>query len=980
MNMIEVKNLFKKYTVKNGIEVKALDDVSLKIDKVGMVFLLGKSGAGKSTLLNVLGGLDRVDSGEIIINGKSSKDFSQSDFDSYRNTYLGFIFQEYNILNEFSIAENIALAIELQGRKPTNEEIDNILNQVDLAGLAKRKPNELSGGQKQRVAIARALIKNPQIIMADEPTGALDSKTGKQIFDTLKALSHDKLVLIVSHDREFAEQYADRIIELKDGKVISDVEKTIIQTQNQEGINIIDNKIIKIDKDYILKDEDFLKIKDYIKTAKSDVIISVDNQNNEKIKTIMNLSDEGLYKFIDTNQDKIVIQDENYKTIKSKLGFKKAFKMGASSLKIKKFRLTLTIFLSFLAFMMFGLANTMSSYDNIKTTVNSIVDSNIEYATFKKQKVFSYGEGNNDFYLENSLINEEDVLKISNDTKLNFTKVYGAFQKYEMPSLNYVDFKNIFLEQMSNFNGFTTIDMNFINQYDFDLNGSLPEKDDEIAITKLVEDVIKEYGIRDYNGVEQENLDSALHLEISIFGLKMKIVGVIDTKADISEYQDLKGDSIADYMKMQLFNSYLENGPHLLFFVKDTMIDSLNKMYSNNHDMLEIEWNNQYFTYNKIMNGKENDINDKEILLPYSFVEMIDFFNTVNLNENDEQYQKVIQMPAFNDVMYYLYFMHKQEIVKLFNDKQLTISDSFKNDYHIDSLENQQILYIFKVYQDSFYASSSEDIDKIYQIMDELLQNFNFEKEERITFYNKKMKEYSDQLFINIAYYSDRNYYNTIYQIVGITDNAEAVIIHDDELFDNYINVDDGIYKYVFAKMPTSDKEIKKLVEYHFQPVTKVGESVFSLNNEVVKTLTEINSIFEVCSKIFLYVGLGFAIFASLLLLNFITISINYKKREIGILRAVGARSKDVFKIFFSESLIIAIINAILANISLFIVVFCINTTLRKNYNLLITILNPGILQIILVFGISILVAFVSSFVPVYFIANKRPIDAINNR
>lgn len=978
--MIEVKNLFKKYTVKNGIEVKALDDVSLKIDKVGMVFLLGKSGAGKSTLLNVLGGLDRVDSGEIIINGKSSKDFSQSDFDSYRNTYLGFIFQEYNILNEFSIAENIALAIELQGRKPTNEEIDNILNQVDLAGLAKRKPNELSGGQKQRVAIARALIKNPQIIMADEPTGALDSKTGKQIFDTLKALSHDKLVLIVSHDREFAEQYADRIIELKDGKVISDVEKTIIQTQNQEGINIIDNKIIKIDKDYILKDEDFLKIKDYIKTAKSDVIISVDNQNNEKIKTIMNLSDEGLYKFIDTNQDKIVIQDENYKTIKSKLGFKKAFKMGASSLKIKKFRLTLTIFLSFLAFMMFGLANTMSSYDNIKTTVNSIVDSNIEYATFKKQKVFSYGEGNNDFYLENSLINEEDVLKISNDTKLNFTKVYGAFQKYEMPSLNYVDFKNIFLEQMSNFNGFTTIDMNFINQYDFDLNGSLPEKDDEIAITKLVEDVIKEYGIRDYNGVEQENLDSALHLEISIFGLKMKIVGVIDTKADISEYQDLKGDSIADYMKMQLFNSYLENGPHLLFFVKDTMIDSLNKMYSNNHDMLEIEWNNQYFTYNKIMNGKENDINDKEILLPYSFVEMIDFFNTVNLNENDEQYQKVIQMPAFNDVMYYLYFMHKQEIVKLFNDKQLTISDSFKNDYHIDSLENQQILYIFKVYQNSFYASSSEDIDKIYQIMDELLQNFNFEKEERITFYNKKMKEYSDQLFINIAYYSDRNYYNTIYQIVGITDNAEAVIIHDDELFDNYINVDDGIYKYVFAKMPTSDKEIKKLVEYHFQPVTKVGESVFSLNNEVVKTLTEINSIFEVCSKIFLYVGLGFAIFASLLLLNFITISINYKKREIGILRAVGARSKDVFKIFFSESLIIAIINAILANISLFIVVFCINTTLRKNYNLLITILNPGILQIILVFGISILVAFVSSFVPVYFIANKRPIDAINNR
>lgn len=123
---------------------------------------------------------------------------------------------------------NIALAIELQGRKATDEEISKILRQVDLDGFGDRKPNELSGGQKQRVAIARALVKNPQIIMADEPTGALDSNTGKQVFDTLKKLSEEKLVIVVSHDREFAEQYGDRIIELADGKVISDVEKQTV--------------------------------------------------------------------------------------------------------------------------------------------------------------------------------------------------------------------------------------------------------------------------------------------------------------------------------------------------------------------------------------------------------------------------------------------------------------------------------------------------------------------------------------------------------------------------------------------------------------------------------------------------------------------------------------------------------------------------------------------------------------------------------
>ena len=220
--MIEIKNIVKTYHPKKGDKVVALSDVSVKFPETGLVFILGKSGSGKSTLLNVLGGLDTADSGEIIIKGKSSKDFSQGDFDSYRNTYLGFVFQEYNILEDFNVGANVALALKLQGRKATDEEINEILEEVDLAGFGKRKPNELSGGQKQRVAIARALVKNPEIIMADEPTGALDSNTGIQVFDTLKKLSENKLVLVVSHDRDFAEKYGDRVIELKDGKIISD--------------------------------------------------------------------------------------------------------------------------------------------------------------------------------------------------------------------------------------------------------------------------------------------------------------------------------------------------------------------------------------------------------------------------------------------------------------------------------------------------------------------------------------------------------------------------------------------------------------------------------------------------------------------------------------------------------------------------------------------------------------------------------------
>ena len=154
--MLQAINVSKIYNPKNGTTVKALDGVTISFAEKGMVFLLGKSGSGKSTLLNVCGGLDSPTSGEIVVKGRSSKDFSQSDFDSYRNTFVGFIFQEYNILNEFSVEDNIALALELQGKPKDKKVIAELLEQVDLTGFGKRKPNTLSGGQKQRIAIAPA--------------------------------------------------------------------------------------------------------------------------------------------------------------------------------------------------------------------------------------------------------------------------------------------------------------------------------------------------------------------------------------------------------------------------------------------------------------------------------------------------------------------------------------------------------------------------------------------------------------------------------------------------------------------------------------------------------------------------------------------------------------------------------------------------------------------------------------------------------
>lgn len=220
--MIKINNLSKIYRPQKNIEVHALRDINLEFENKGLIFILGKSGCGKSTLLNILGGLDNYDSGELTIDGINTSNFSGKNFDEYRNESVGMIFQDFYLLEDMNVKKNIAIAIELQGQKVTAKAISDVLKLVDLVEFEQRKPSQLSGGQKQRIAIARAIVKDPKIILADEPTGNLDSSTSEQIFLLLKNLSVNKLVIVVSHNKDAAILYADRIIELVDGCVISD--------------------------------------------------------------------------------------------------------------------------------------------------------------------------------------------------------------------------------------------------------------------------------------------------------------------------------------------------------------------------------------------------------------------------------------------------------------------------------------------------------------------------------------------------------------------------------------------------------------------------------------------------------------------------------------------------------------------------------------------------------------------------------------
>ncbi len=221
--MLTLKNIKKSYTTGIFTQV-ALDGVSLNFRKNEFVSILGPSGSGKTTCLNVIGGLDRYDSGDLIINGKSTKEFKDYQWDAYRNNSIGFIFQGYNLINHLDIISNVEMGMTLSGISPNEkrEKALDVLERVGLKDHINKKPNQLSGGQMQRVAIARALANDPDIILADEPTGALDTKTSIQIMELIKEIAKDKLVIVVTHNPDLAHEYSDRIIEFRDGKVVSD--------------------------------------------------------------------------------------------------------------------------------------------------------------------------------------------------------------------------------------------------------------------------------------------------------------------------------------------------------------------------------------------------------------------------------------------------------------------------------------------------------------------------------------------------------------------------------------------------------------------------------------------------------------------------------------------------------------------------------------------------------------------------------------
>lgn len=843
--MIVLKNVCKNYST-NRNTFNVLKNVSINLENKGMTFILGKSGSGKSTLLNIIGGLDKFDNGDIIVDGKNIKNFSEHDFDLYRNTYVGFIFQNYNLIDTYNVYENILISMQLRGSSISENKIDDLLKKLEIYNLKYRKISELSGGEQQRVAIARALVKNPKVILADEPTGNLDTKTASEVMKLLKEISKDRLVVVVSHDTNLAKSYGDRIISLEDGKVIDDTKP--------------------------------------LKTCKDSNI---------------------------------------YTTFKSMLSFKDGFKLGITTLKYKKIKLLFTIILTIFSLLFLSLIDTLSSYNVSSSHAKLLEDSHENFVQIEKYKYNS--EYKYDYFNKTELaLNEDDIKNIKSNVKSKMYPVYKVRNSevsfYQIPALlNINDTDIIFRPSYYNIVGYGEIVVanNIKDVVKEEIIGREIINNNEIIISNYVADLIIYSGISMYNNDEIINYKPNSYSEILntnntyFFGKygKVKIVGIINY--DNSDYEMYKSKKFVDFSN------------------DDNMINA--------YDKLGMKIKN---VYNKIY------VNDK-------FIDNLKYDNIYTLNETNTY--EVVSNVLTNNLSV------KQAVIEdnvLYYD-----GNDFKK---INKLSSNEVLIdisMIKGFDTKNYMVNLNSYLSKYKSKDKLSLEEKFFKN-----YIKDYNVISNNM--NLIINSDIKYDNLkIIGITGFRSNSVHYNYYSWELVSKFKTNTIELTSYLIPM--SSYKDFKSIINMYPYDSELAVKSTYSDN-----IIMLVNTIYKVRDIAF-YVGIVFLIFTITLISNFIATSIEYRKKDIGILRAMGARSVDAIKIFIWEGLFIALVSATISSILLVFISKYLNVVMISSS---ISTVSPFIIgkrQLLMIYLLVFIVVIVSSVIPIRKISLLRPIDAI---
>lgn len=682
--MIELKNVNKYFYRHKKNEIHVINDTSLKLDDTGLVALLGPSGCGKTTLLNTIGGLDNINSGSIFINGERISKRSSYNIDKIRNLNIGYIFQDYNLVDDMTVFDNVALSLKLCGIKDEDEikkRVYYVLEKVNMYRYRNRHASMLSGGERQRVGIARAIVKDPSIIIADEPTGNLDSKNTIEVMNIIKAISKDRLVILVTHESELAMFYASRILRIEDGKIISDE----INEHDNDLDYRMDNKIYLLD----------IKNHENIDSDKYNINYYSDNDNKLDITIVVNngivyIESKNKVDIIDDNSS-IELVNDHYKAISKDIynEYKFDFDNVIDNNYKKKYSSVYSIFKS--------IKNGFSkirSYSTIKKVLLFGFLVSGMFVTYSASSLFALKNikdsdfvtmNKNYLVIDNSKITVDKFKDIENNPDVNFAIPGKSAVNFNFKIDDYYQTSDTVFTMGGSLSSINMINKNNITR------GRMPNNENEIVIDKIIYNnlntTIKCAGILTINDI--------LNREVYIDSLNYKIVGIVDMGSpSIYTYESEFTNIIALSKNDDIYGSYIEESSTSNIYDYNIYKDSIKLKKGNypvnDYEVIINDINSDEYKIGKYVDYK---VNDKKLKVVGYYTSSDASMDKYLVNNNTIKYNNILNNKGVS-----IYAKDKELVLNKYRNEKYNIKDSYiysRDNYVKEIKENLKPSFIF---------------------------------------------------------------------------------------------------------------------------------------------------------------------------------------------------------------------------------------------------------------------------------------------
>lgn len=969
--MLKLKEIKKDY-LSGESTVHALKGINLEFRESEFVAILGHSGCGKTTLLNIIGGLDQYSSGDLIINGKSTKNFTDADWDSYRNHSIGFVFQSYNLIPHQTVLSNVELALTLSGVAPAERRAKAIdaLTKVGLGDQINKKPNQMSGGQMQRVAIARALVNDPDILLADEPTGALDSDTSVQIMDILREISKDKLIIMVTHNPELATSYASRIIRLKDGLITDDSDPYTSAGQDTP----VSAKTKKTSMSFL--------------TALS---LSVNNLLTKKARTIltafagsigiigialiMSLSN-GIQSYIDKVQKDtlssypITIQAESM-DMTSMMTSLMGVQAESNANKHDKDAV-------YASTIMYDMMNSMISADvetnNLQAFKQYLEDENSEIAQYINSVQYSYDFDLN-IYAEDvdGNIVKTDIMELLQNT---MSMLYGGdYSSYFSTYGQMYSFAEVWQEMLPAEDG-SSVNPLLKEQYDL-LYGKWPENYDEAILivdqnNEISDLVLYAMGLKSNDSIA-DNMQSFVSQE------------TVETKTETWSYEEICGKTFKYIFPADKYKLDEETGEYI-DLTEDEL--GLKTIYNNgmdikivgvirqNEDALSGMLSGSIGYTHALVEHIMHEAETKELVKAQLADSKTDVFSGLPyLDNEDDKLNAVKKSDAAKE---YISNATEEELADLYIEYMSEPDDDYLDEMIDEQMEGTTRADIEKMVLDYYpeYASMLDQMDDD-MLFDYVGQMMGEQIKEQ---YGIQMKALYSSLSdaqltedFKLLSLEEDDY-------VWIYDNAMPPVYSETTLKDNlkklgYFDLKSPSTINIYASTFEDKDSIADAIQHYNDSVDE--DDQISYTDVVALLMSSITTIINVISYV-LIAFVAISLVVSSIMIGIITyISVLERTKEIGILRAIGASKKDVSMVFNAETFIIGftagaigIIMTLLLNIPINIIVH----DLTGIYSLNSTLPWVGAVALVL---ISVLLTFIAGLIPSGLAAKKDPVEAL---